>query len=209
MVQNMSLAKCETKTASQQTPALGLNLYHNVTNYVPNLLLTKQAITANPGNAETANRIGNEVVARGLKIRMQILSSPKRPNLNFKWFVFRYEANEPLNDALFWSGPAGAGGNNNRMLDFVDTRNITILKSGLVQNRNKVPPTDEGTINSVYRDIWIPLNNKKIKYNGNNSDLPKYTTIGMACLSYDANDSLQTDILNFWNYTSRFYFKDP
>ena len=89
---------------------------------------------------------------------MQIISAPDHPNLNFKYFVFRYESSVPLDDALFWSGPAGLGADNNRMLDFVDTRNITVIKSGLVQNRNKLPIDDGKHVNSVYRDIWVPLN---------------------------------------------------
>ena len=95
------------------------------------------------------------------------------------------------------------------MLDFVDTRNITVLKAGLVQNRNKLPIDDGKHVNSVYRDIWVPLKNRKIKYNGNDSPDPKYTTIGMCCVPYDANNTLETDIVAFWNYTSRFYYKDP
>ena len=49
------------------------------------------------------------------------------------------------------------------MLDLVDTRNITILKSGLVQNLNKLPKDDNQNVNNCYRDVWVPLNNKKIK----------------------------------------------
>jgi hypothetical protein len=96
------------------------------------------------------------------------------------------------------------------MLDFPDTRSVTILKSGMIQNRNKLP-TGEATdpVNNVYRDIWIPLKNRKIRYDANNSTVPKYTTIGMAFVAYDANNSLQTDIIQYLSYSTRFYFKDP
>lgn len=209
MMQRISLRQCETKLASQKTDPNGINLFHNQTHYVKNLLNTQQGVTNNPGIDELANRLGNEVVARGIKIRFQVISAPEHPNFNFKYFVFRYETSVPLGDNVFWCGPAGLGGNANRMLDFVDTRNITILKSGLVQNRNKLDPGSLNHVNNVYRDIWVPLNNKKIKYNGNDSPDPKYTTIGMCLVAFDANNTPQTDIIAFWNYTTRFYYKDP
>lgn len=210
MMQSISLKQCETKISSQKTDPTGIDLFHNKIHYVKNLLYTIQGVTNNPGTSEVVNRIGNEVVARGLKIRFQVISAPEHPNFNFKWFVFRYETSQPLDDALFWCGPAGLGGNANRMLDFVDTRNITILKAGLVQNRNKLPTdTTYLPVNNVYRDVWIPLNNKKIKYNGNDSPEPKYTTIGMCVVPFDANNTLETDRIAFLNYTTRFYYKDP
>lgn len=207
-IKSISLSNSETKTAGLYEN--GLNLLHNTTRYVVNLLKTSQGDTANPGTVMYSNRIGNEVVARGLKIKLQFISDPTRPNLNVRWFVFRYEANETPSDANFWVGTAGAGGNMNRMLDYPDTRNVTILKSGMIQNRNKLP-TGEATdpVNNVYRDVWIPLRNRKIRYDANNSEVPKYTTIGMAFVAYDANNSLQTDIIQYLSYTTRFYFKDP
>ncbi len=207
-IKKVSLSQSETKTNGLYEQ--GLDLLHNTTRYVTNLLQTEQGTAANPGTTAIANRVGNEVVARGIKVKLQFISDPSRPNLNVRWLIFRYEANEAPTDTNFWVGPAGAGGNMNRMLDFPDTRNVTILKSGLIQNRNKLP-TGEATqpVNNVYRDIWIPLKNRKIKYDSNDSTVPKYTTIGMAFVSYDANNTSQTDILNYLSYSTRFYFKDP
>ncbi len=185
-------------------------MLHNKTEYIPNLLATTQGVTANPGTTELDNRIGNEVVARGVKIQLQFITSPKHPNFNMRFFVFRYEANEAPVDTNFWVGPAGAGGNANRMLDFADTRNVTILKSFVIQNRNTLPvDPDAQTVHNVYRDVWIPLKNKKIVYDSNNSEVPKYTTLGMCAVCFDANNTIATDIIAFWNYTTRFYYKDP
>lgn len=208
-IKNLSLANCETKIASQS--ADGVNLYHNVTLYVPNLLKTKQSHNGanNPGTERIYNRIGNEVIARGLKLRLQWICDPQHPNMNLKFFVFRYETGALPADSTFWVGPAGAGANQNRMIDFVDTREVKLLKSFTIQNRNKLPVDAGEHVNNVYKDVWIPLNNRKIKYDGNNSEDPKYTTIGMACVAFDANNTLQSDIIQYFSYTSRFYFKDP
>lgn len=218
-IKAVSLSQVETKCAGQQAGAIdgasAVDLYHNRTHYVPNLLATKQAITANPGANLITNRIGNEVIARGLKLRLQVVSDPDHPNMNIRGYVFRYEANEPPVDANFWAGPLGAGGNMLRMLDSPDTRNVTILKSFLIQNRNvsfNAPQTTVAAsryVHNVYKDIWIPLKNRKIVYDSNDSEIPKYTTIGFAIVNYDANNTAQTDILSYLSWTSKFYFKDP
>ncbi len=215
-IKSVSLSQIETKSAGQQDGAIpgdaAVDLFHNVTHYVPNLLATEQALTANPGLNILTNRVGNEVLARGLKLRLQFISDPAHPNVNIKGYVFRYEANEPPTDANFWCGPLGAGGTMIRMLDSPDTRNVTILKSFQVQNRNVSFNVDAGTtryVHNVYKDIWIPLKNKKIVYDSNNSAIPKYTTIGMCFVTFDANNTLQTDIISYLSWTSKFYFKDP
>ena len=79
-------------------------MFHNKTHYVTNLLATKQGVTANPGTTEIDNRIGNEVVARGLKLQLQFITSPKHPNFNMRFYVFRYEANEAPVDGNFYVG---------------------------------------------------------------------------------------------------------
>lgn len=207
-IKNVSLSQSETKTSSQY--ANSVTMYHNVTHYVPNLLQSFQYVQANPGTTEQHNRIGNEVIARGLKIKLQLITSPTRPNQNARVIIFRHEVHEPPNDANFWCGPFGAGADQNRMLDFPDTRNVTVLKSFLIQNRNKVPvDSTNQTVQNVYRDIWIPLKNRTVKYDANNSGDPKFTTISMAVVCYDANNSLETDAVQYLGYTSRFYFKDP
>lgn len=206
-IKNISLSNSETKIASKK--AASVNLYHNVTHYVENLLLTQQGTSANPGTTEYENRIGNEVIARGLKLRLQWIADPQHPNMNLKFFVFRYETNQGVSDSDFWVGPSGAGANQNRMIDFVDSRKVKLLKTFTIQNRNKLPIDAGAHVNNVYKDVWIPLYNKKIVYAGNDGDAPKYTSIGMACVAFDANNTLQTDIIQYWSYTSRFYFKDP
>lgn len=209
-IKRVSLNQCETKTNGLKTDAEGIAMFHNRTAYVQNLLETFQGQTANPGTTILSNRIGNEVIARGLKIQLQFLTTPRRPNFNMRFYVFRHEANEPPQDSNFWVGPAGAGGNQNRMIDFPDTRNITVLKTFIIQNRNTLPVDgDNGTVHAVYKDIYIPMKNKKIKYDSNDSNVPKYTTIGMCATCFDANDTLETDIIAYWNYSTRFYYKDP
>lgn len=215
-IRSVALRQCETKTAGHQVGAISgsaaVDLYHNVTHYVRNLLATSQGMTANPGATESDNRIGNEVVGRGIKLKLQFISDPVHPNINLKGYVFKYEANETPNDALFWSGPSGAGATMLRFLDTPDTRNVSIVKSFTITNR-WAPINGVGTtqtyVHNDYKDLWIPLKDKKIKYDGNNSEIPKYTTYGLCVLAFDANNTLQTDIVSYFSYVAKFYFKDP
>ena len=192
---------------------------HNVTHYNTNLLKTEQGTTANPGTNVVSNRIGNEIYAKGLKIRLQLINLYTRSNVTYKVFVFRYQTGKTMNDAAFWCGPDGTGANMNRMLDFVDTREVTILKSYNIKTNDKTANMNQNywtgnenrmndKMHNTYRDIWIPLN-RKIKYDDNNSTTPKFTDIGIAVVSYDVNNTPQTQINGYLDFTSRLYFRDP
>jgi hypothetical protein len=223
LAKKVALQISEPKQASQIFSSLTnpghQTLKHNVTYYQGNLLKTLQGDTANPGTNEQSNRIGNEIYAKGLKIRMQLINDVLRCNVNYKVFVFRYQSGKTLADPAFWCGPSGGGGNMNRMLDFVDTREITILKTLIIPTASKTANMNQngwnGTVNehqpvmhSTYRDIWIPLN-RKIKYDDNNSPVPKFTDIGIAVIAYDVNNTPQTTTLGYVDFVSRLYFRDP
>lgn len=224
MIKNIALKQSEPKMATQLFSSLenpgNQSLFHNITHYQLNLLKTTQAVTANPGTQVQSNRIGNEIVAKGLKIRMQLINAPTQSNVTYKYFVFRYNSDKStMTDADFWSGTDGTGANQNRMIDFVDTREVTILKAGMVQTAGKTAsmnqiiqsgtPNHIGRMFSTYKDIWIPLKDRKILYDGNNSPVPKFTDIGLAVVAYDVNNTLQSTTLGFLDFTSRLYFRDP
>ena len=235
MIKKIALKQSEPKMASQLFSSLSnpghLTLKHNVTNYTLNLLKTNQAVTANPGTNVQSNRIGNEIVAKGLKVRMQLINAPTKANVTYKWYLFRYNSDKAtMTDADFWSGTDGTGANQNRMIDFVDTREVTILKSGMIQTAGRTANMNQSTnytnsshpyilgtasdgstpgMHSTYRDIWIPLKDRKILYDGNNSPVPKFTDIGLAVVCYDVNNTSQETTLGYLDFTSRLYFKDP
>lgn len=224
LVKKVALSNSEPKMASQLFSSLTdpghQTLSHNVTYYQGNLLKTLQGETSNPGTNVQDNRIGNEIYATGLKLRMQLINAVTQSNVTYKIFVFRYQSGKTLADTGFWCGPNGAGGTQNRMIDFVDTREITVLKTITVRtasqtanmNQTQAGVGQEGRLqermHSTYRDIWIPLN-RKIRYDDNNSPVPKFTDIGMACVAYDVNNTNQSTVLGYLDFTSRLYFRDP
>lgn len=224
IAKKVTLKLSEPKVARQIYSSLTdpghLSLYHNVPHFIDNLLETQQGVHANPGANVVDNRIGEEVIATGLKLKMQLINNLMQSNVTYKYFVYWYQSNDAPGTATnFFVGPGGGGGNMNRMLDFVDTRKVTILKTGMIRtpgrtaNMNQSDPTTGfklcDRLHTEYIDVWIPLNHKKIRYEANNSPTPKFKDIGVCMLAYDVNNTQQSQVLGYWDVTSSFYFRDP
>lgn len=233
LISKVSLKNSEPKVASLLSSSLanpGHNtLGHNRTFYAENLLHSGQGVTANPGTAVGDNRIGNEIFAKGIKLRLQLINAPTKANVTYKVFVFRYPSGKTLDDAGFWVGVNGTGNMMNRMIDFVDTREVTVLKSLMICTSSRTANMNQSTnysnathpyilgtasdgstpgMHNIYRDIWVPLN-RKIKYDDNNSPVPKFTDIGLAIVAYDVNNTPIDTHLGYVDYVSRLYFRDP
>lgn len=212
MVKNVALAQTETKRSTRSVE--NQQLRHNTTYYIDNLLKTEQGDTNPSSNSTVNNRVGNEVVARGLGIKLWISNKVDRPNVMYKVFVIRHPTrliSTGMTDAIFWQGTDGLGGQMNRMIDHVAGNRVTILKSFTFQ------PTKEANYSqnpekfekSRLLDFYIPLKNKKIWYNTDNGIVPSFSDIALAIVPYDAYGTLTTDILASFAYNIRFYFKDP
>lgn len=224
MMKTVTLRQCETKKSSLY-PTATIRLAHNLANYQPNLLQTTQGVTDPQGTTNaTNNRLGEEVIARGMKIKFFTQNSGDRPNVMWRLMVFWYNTivdtagAPPLNDAYFWSGTDGVGGNMNRMLDRPNTDRVKVLKDVIISPANQgnfslqsgTGTTNPGPYDKTnYREFWIPLNNRKIKYNGDGSQFPRFKDIGIAVLAYDATTTAQTDGLGGYQYSTTFYYKDP
>lgn len=226
MIKRVSLKNSEPKIASQLFSSLDdpghHTLLHNTTHYTLNLLKTTQATTANPGTQVQSNRIGNEIIAKGLKLRLQLINAVTMSNVTYKIFVYKYNSDKTaatMIDSAFWCGTDGTGAPQNRMIDFPDTREVTILKSMIIntsshtanmnQHQSGVNNYLQDRMHSTYRDIWIPLKNQKIRYDANNSGVPKFKDIGVAVVAYDVNNTSTGTTLGYFDMTSRLYFRDP
>ena len=58
-------------------------------------------------------------------------------------------------------------------------------------------------------NFYVPLKNRKVKYNTDNGVVPSFKDMALAIVAYDAFGTLQTDIIASFAYNIRFYFKDP
>jgi len=225
MMKTVALRQAETKKSSIYIPTT-IKLYHNLANYQANLLQTNQGVQDPQGTTNnTLNRIGDEVIARGMKLKFFTQNSSDRPNVMYRIMVFWYNTilntgggAPPLDDTFFWAGTDGAGGNMNRMLDRPNTDRVKVLVDKIISPANQGNfslQSGSGTVNigpydkTNYHDFWIPLNNRKIKYNGDNSQFPRFKDIGLAILAFDATTTSQIDGLGGYQYSTTFYYKDP
>ena len=93
-IKSVMLRACETKESTQYTSTLQ-QLFHDRTYYTGQLLATTQGFTAGDGVADaTNNRIGDQVIARGLKFKVYIENEAARPNVMYRIFLFKYNTNE-------------------------------------------------------------------------------------------------------------------
>lgn len=220
-IKRVMLSQCETKTSSQRFWA-GTNsqpLYHNTTEFgMLNLLATSQGTDNPQGTTEDSrNRIGTEIILRGLSIKFMFMTAQSRPNLNIMGFVFSYEAAlSAITDGQFWCGPSGGGASQNRFLDRPNLNKVKILKKFYVHNLpnySTVVPGGQERNNTLIKSIYIPMKNRKLRYQvdgtGAGTNVPKFRDIGVALVAFDTTNSLTSDIVGYATSQTTLYFKDP
>lgn len=221
-IKRVSLSQCETKMSSQRFFA-GTNaepLYHNVTNFKIHQLLSTTQGTDDPAGTDqdARNRVGSEIIARGLLLKFMFITAQSRPNMNIMAYVYKYDATITAvqTDINFWSGPAGGAANQNRFLDRPNLNKVKVLRKFLISNRQNysanVPSADERN-NTCYKELWIPLKNKKIRYiensAGASTSTPQWHNYGVALVAFDTTNTGPGDIVGYCTAQSTLYFKDP
>lgn len=214
MMKSVALKQCETKRSTFQQE--DRQLAHNVTDYVPNFLRTSQGLQNPSGVQPEGNRVGQEVIGRGVAFKFWISNKADRPNVMYKIFIFqyptRYVENNPLQDTLFWQGGDGQGSTMNRMIDHAAVNRVKLLATRIIKpahEANYSSNNEQQREKSHLVDIYVKLNNRKIMYNENDGTQPMFNDIGFAIVAYDAFGTAMTDVLASYAYNARFYYKDP
>ena len=216
MIKNVSLSQAETKVARSNQEAI--SLFHNATHYVGNLLATRVSPQDDTGFNELFGRIGDEIVGKGLSLKFVLSNLGRQPDVMYKVFVFSYDTEQAFStgllDAVFWNGLNGAGSNMYRMLDAPATQRISILKSFTIQhqpNYNWGGDANYPNTQSTYRQVYIPLNNRKIRYKNDAPDLTsvKGKDIGFAVLACSNSGTSQLVNIAQFDWSKTLYFKDP
>lgn len=208
-MKKVALRQCETKLSNQTNE--NQQLYHNRTNYISGLFATNQG-TQDPEGLEfnTRNRVGDEIIARGMKFKWWLSTKTDHPNVMYNIYVFYYNTLETPTDSNFWRGTNGVGGVMNRMIDAPNPERIKILKKFTVQPKAAFyEPAPNGKEFSQYRECWLSFNNKKITYRRDNVTQPKGWDLGFAIVPYDSYGSLATDNIASFAFSTTLYFKDP
>jgi len=210
LIKKVSLQKVETKHThfivnDQQ-------LYHNNGYIKLKLLDTSQGITdTQTGTTFYAGRIGDQIVARGISIKLWVANKLDRPNVMYRIIVFKYQsATTPTSTSIF------TGANGNKMMDDIDREYVTPvyqkifnLQMGFSASVQAAIAGDtEGREAHKYLSFYIPLKNKVIQYT-DGSTIPKFIDYGFRIVPYDSYGTLETDIIASMSFQYKLYFKDP
>ena len=208
LIKSVSLKNCETK----DTHIISENaqLFHNVPYVVSTLLYTEQGINDNEtGTVQTQKRIGDEVIGRGISLKLWFANKLDRPDVTYKLIVFRYKSNTGLNTSL---DPYMSQGTTNFLIRDINTDKFKIVK---VKNfristsaqRITAQDTFNGAEGHRAMTIWIPLK-RAIKYE-DGSSTPKDFDYAFTVVAYDSFGTLTTDNIASFAINRKFYFKDP
>lgn len=214
-IKRIVLAQCETKKSYQRLGGgtTSTELFHNVTHYYTNLLHTTQGFDDPQGNTQDSrNRIGTDIIARGMKVKIMFISHTDRPNMNIHCYLFKYNTTQfAMTDALFWAGPAGLGTDSNRLLDHPNSDRVTALKKITVQNRNNYSIAPSNRVNTCFREFYFPFRNWKVRYDNDTGGghYPMYKDIGLAVVAFDSPDTNELQSVAWVTATTCLYFKDP
>lgn len=210
LIKKVSLKNSETKYV--HVSAENNNMYHNTPFIVNSLVNTQQGIGDNgAGTTVLTSRIGDEVVARGISIKLWIANKLDRPNVMYRVIVYKYQSfSQPVGSVMFKTGTG------NKIMDDIDKEYISPIYQKIFNLQVGYSAFPNPTINGDqdgreahrYIQLWIPLKNKKIHY-ADASAIPKFTNYGFTLLPYDSYGTLTTDNISSFSYQYKFYFKDP
>lgn len=212
LINKVSLKKCETKHTHQ----IGENqqLYHNIPKtIISNVFYTEKGVSDNgAGLTNYACRVGEQVIARGLSIKLWFANKLDRPNVMYVVRVFKYySATHPPTNSPYLSQ-----GSTNVMLRDFDTESYKLIKSfrlnlnqGTSERIVTVTDTFEGAEGHAFRKIYIPLKDKKFIYMNEGTELQNRMSYGVNVTAYDSYGTPETDNIASVAYNVKFYFKDP
>ncbi len=176
-------------------------LLHNKGDYTANFLSCKQGVADSEigTSGSQINRIGDEIILKNINVRIWVSNKADRPNVMYKAYLFWYDPDATLSDALCFFQAQ------NKMLDRINNEVVSVIDSKTIFSANNYSPDQERsqlmTLNGSYKG-------KKIKYD-EGLTVPKFKTIGLCVVCYDAFGTLQTDNIASYAYNAQVTFIDP
>lgn len=208
LIKNVSLKQSETKNTIYTIENQQLN--HNVGLMTYNFLNTLQGVGDNTGTTSNKTmRVGDEVIGRGISIKVWVANKLDRPNVMYRVFCYKYQDKYPpptIGD--LFKNQLG-----NRMMDDLNTEKYTIVYHKRFNLQTGFDASASGTTFSgkeahKFLSIWIPLKNQRIKYN-DSEEAPKFFNYGFCLVPYDSYGTLVSDLISSMAINVKFYFKDP
>lgn len=109
----------ETKVVGKQTE--NVQLFHNKTLYISNLLSTTQGVTDPNDLSGNAARIGDSIKLTNCNIKFWLSNKDDRPNVMYRMIMFWYDSALTLSDAVCFFTQT------NKMLDRPNNESISII----------------------------------------------------------------------------------
>lgn len=206
IVKQQTLKQCETKWVSQQYENQNCN-HNSIRGVFDNLLSTSQGTTDN-------TRVGDEIYAKGVKLKFWVSNKADRPNVMYRFFVLSCASSSSVPSDLFY------GISGNKIVDTINTDKYKVIatkqfhigsdSTAVVNSVNALSVGNGGKEQSKAFSMWIPIK-RKIKYESNGGTTPKYSNnlISVFVVAYDAYGTLTTDTIGSYACSSVLYFKDP
>lgn len=184
-------------------------LLHNKGDYVSNFLSCKQGVEDNEDGSSGSqiNRLGDEIMLKNINVRLWLSNKNDRPNVMYKAYLFWYDPDATLSDAYCFFTQQ------NKMLDRINNEVITVIDSKTLFSGPSYATgvaSDAGSAKEASHLLTLngSYKGKKIKYDEGGT-VPKFKTIGMCVVCYDAYGTLQTDNIASYAYNCSVRFIDP
>lgn len=212
LIKKVALVPCETKHT--HVIQENLQLYHNTPKtIIHNVFYTTQSVQDDgSGTANYAVRIGDQVIARGVSVKLWIANKLDRPNVMYRINVFKYfsATHPPTNDIYFSQGTS------NYMIRDLNTEGYKVIKSirlnvnqGASERIETATDTFKGAEGHKFVQFYIPLKNRKFTYQNGISELRNNESMGVNIVCYDSYGTLTSDNIASVACSVKFYFKDP
>lgn len=152
------------------------------------------------------NRNGDEIYAKGIRIRMQLENDPGRHNNTWRFWLVEYDAKQgtPMVPAEFFHVSTG-----NRLLDSVQTDRWTAYKIGTYRTKARDVGADKKT--DVFVNKWIPFR-RKLTFKSDDSvtvakGMKNYLAILGVC--YDSSNTIGDTLIGNCRMNATFHYGDP
>lgn len=213
LIRSVALKTAETKHAHRSVE--NQQLYHNIPSLYAACLYTSVGMSDEVMDSAVSydTRVGDEIYAKGIDFRFWFSNKADRPNCQYRVVIFKFRSSViPSSDTIFQNYAVAATVANNKMIAYLDTANVTILKQFRIQSNGGDYSLESGSANkekSFERKIYLDLKMAKVKYTSAVATTPKDYNIGVCIVAYDSYGTLETDNIASVAWSYKLYFKDP
>lgn len=215
-VKNVLMKNTETK---RYTVAVeNQQLYHNtgVTGSAFVGPLTFNLWRFIPQGTTENSRVGDEIVPRGMAVRLWLANKQDRPNIHYRVIVCvlprMYNASVVAAGSIDIGIQPNQGANGNYLCLPVDTtKGIKVLYDKVLKNEIGLSRGIDGQYreNHMFKKIWIKSKKgAKIKYTRQTQEIEN-KFMAMYVIPYDSYGTLTLDNIASCAHVTTLYFKDP